>query len=84
MFEVLLERSAEKDLGRLPNLMHDRIIRAISAPAKNPRPAGCRKLTGSENDWRIRVSDYRVIYEIIDAERIIRVNRIRHRREVYR
>jgi mRNA interferase RelE/StbE len=38
----------------------------------------------SKNDWRIRVGDYRVIYEIADAIRIVRVNRVRHRREVYR
>jgi mRNA interferase RelE/StbE len=50
----------------------------------NPRPPGCRKLVGSKNDWRIRVGDYRVIYEIADAIRIVRVNRVRHHREVYR
>ena len=43
-----------------------------------------RKLAGLENDWRIRVGDYRVIYDIEDVSRTIRVNRIRHRREVYR
>ncbi len=39
---------------------------------------------GSKNDWRIRVGDYRVIYEIADKGRVVRVNRVRHRREVYR
>jgi mRNA interferase RelE/StbE len=52
--------------------------------ATNPRPSGCRKLAGSVHDWRIRVGDYRVIYEIADAVRIVRINRVRHRREVYR
>jgi len=56
----------------------------VSALSKNPRPFGCRKLSGSENDWRIRVGDYRVIYEIADANRIVRINRVRHRKEVYR
>ena len=84
MFEVLLEQSAEKDLGRLSNPVHDRIVRSISTLAKNPRPVGCRNLAGRGNDWRIRAGDYRVIYEIINADRIVRVNRIRHRREVYR
>jgi mRNA-degrading endonuclease RelE of RelBE toxin-antitoxin system len=55
-----------------------RVSRTIRA-----RPV-CRKLTGSKNDWRIRVGDYRVIYEITDAIRVVRVNRVRHRREVYR
>ena len=84
MFEVLLERRAEKDLRRLPQSVHDRIVRAMNALSRNPRPPGCRKLTGSENDWRVRVGDYRVIYEIADAVKVVRVYRVRHRREVYR
>jgi mRNA interferase RelE/StbE len=84
MYRVLLERAAEKDLSRLPAETHDRVIEAIQALASNPRPVGCRKLTGSKHDWRIRVGDYRVVYEIADVIRIVRVNRVRHRREVYR
>jgi len=84
MYRVLLERSAERDLGRLSSEVHDRVIVAIRSLAANPRPPGCRKLAGSKSDWRIRVGDYRVIYEIADAIRVVRVNRVRHRREVYR
>ena len=84
MYRVLLERTAEKDLSRLSAEIHDRVIAAIQALAKNPRPSGCRKLAGSKHDWRIRVGDYRVIYEIADEIRIVRVNRVRHRQEVYR
>lgn len=84
MYRVLLESTAEKDLSRLSSEIHDRVIVAIQALAANPRPSGCRKLAGSKNDWRIRVGDYRVIYEIADEIRIVRVNRVRHRRDVYR
>ena len=84
MYRIFLERAAEKDLGRLAPGIHDRVIEAIKNLAENPRPSGCRKLSGSKNDWRIRVGDYRVIYEIADAIRVVRVNRIRHRREVYK
>lgn len=84
MYRVLLERGAEKDLSRLSTEMHDRVIAAIQALANNLRPPGCRKLVGSKNDWRIRVGDYRVVYEIADTIRVVRVNRVRHRREVYR
>lgn len=84
MYRILLERAAEKDLSRLSSEMHDRVIAAIQMLADNPRPSGCRKLAGSKHDWRIRVGDYRVIYEIADAIRIVRVNRVRHRRDVYR
>ena len=84
MYRVFLERAAEKDLKDLPLKLHNRIIAALQTLAKSPRPSGCRKLTGSDNDWRIRVSDYRIVYEIDDAAEIVRVNRVRHRREVYR
>lgn len=84
MYRVLLERGAEKDLSRLSAEIHGCVIVAIQALASNPRPPGCRKLTGSKNDWRIRVGDYRIVYEIADEIRIVRVNRVRHRREVYR
>jgi mRNA interferase RelE/StbE len=84
MYRVLLERGAEKDLARLSSQIHNRVIAAIQALANNPRPSACRKLVGSKNDWRIRVGDYRVIYEIADEIRVVRVNRVRHRREVYR
>ena len=79
MYRVFLERAAEKDLKDLPSRLHNRIIVALQTLAKNPRPAGCRKLTGSDNDWRIRVGDYRIVYEIDDTAKIIRVNRVRHR-----
>ncbi len=84
MYRVLLERGAERDLGRLSTEVHERVVVAIKGLAVNPRPPACRKLTGTKNDWRIRVGDYRVIYEIADEIRIVRINRVRHRREVYR
>jgi mRNA interferase RelE/StbE len=83
-YRVLLERAAERDLTRLSSEIHGRVIAAIQGLAKNPRPPGCRKLAGCERDWRIRVGDYRVIYEIADEIRVVRVNRARHRRDVYR
>ena len=58
MYRVLLERGAEKDLGRLSSEIHDRVIAAIQALANNPRPPGSPKLAGRKNDWRIRVGDY--------------------------
>jgi len=84
MYRVLLERAAERDLRRLPARLHNRIISAIQELADEPRPTGCRKLSGSDRDWRIRTGDYRIVYEIDDAAKEVRVNRVRHRREVYR
>jgi len=84
VYEVLLERRAERDLKRLPPEVFNRIVLEIKALAQTPRPPGCRKLEGSKRDWRIRIADYRVLYEIDDQSKAIRVMRVRHRREVYR
>ena len=84
MYEVYLERSAENDLKRLPTSTFDRILHQIKTLAENPRPSGCRKITGSNNDWRIRIGDYRVLYEVNDRVKAVRVMRVRHRREAYR
>ena len=84
MYEVYLERAAEQDLKRLSSKDFQRIISKIKALAKSPRPTGCRKLFSSKSDWRIRVGDYRIVYEIDDREEVVRVMRIRHRREAYK
>ena len=84
MYQIVIERRAEKDMDRLPQAVFRRVSEAIMGLASNPRPPGCRKLVGGDEDWRIRVGDYRVIYQIADTLRIVRVNRVRHRREVYR
>jgi mRNA interferase RelE/StbE len=84
MYRVVVERSAEKDLRRLSLDARSRVADALRGLANNPRPAGSRKLAGTKHDWRIRVGDYRVIYEIADEIRVVRIYRVRHRREVYR
>ena len=84
MFEIVLERTAEKDLRRLSDEVHDRVIEGISVLATDPRPPGSKKLAGSKSNWRIRVGDYRVLYQIADIVRVVRVYRVRHRRDVYR
>jgi mRNA interferase RelE/StbE len=82
--KILLERNAEKDLDRLPPGFRSRIIAAIRRLADEPRPPGCRKLIGGTDDWRIRVGAYRILYEIDDRAKVLRINRVRHRRDVYR
>lgn len=84
MYEVFLEKSAENDLKRLPPSIFQRIIPQLRTLADKPRPFGCRKISGSKNDWRIRIGDYRIIYEIDEKTRFVKVMRVRHRREVYR
>ena len=84
MHKVYLERAAERDLRRLSAEDFQRVISHIRGLAENPRPTGCRKISGSERDWRIRIEDYRLIYEIDDKAMAVRVMRLRHRREAYR
>ncbi|MGK7958552.1 MAG: type II toxin-antitoxin system RelE/ParE family toxin [Crocosphaera sp.] len=84
IYEVLLEKQAERDLRKLPADIFKRIIPVIRKLADNPRPSGCRKLKNAEQDYRVRVGTYRIIYEIDDRNREIKVMRVRHRKESYR
>ncbi|MBI4337558.1 MAG: type II toxin-antitoxin system RelE/ParE family toxin [Chloroflexi bacterium] len=84
VYEVYVERAAQRDLRRLPPEEFQRVVAVIRALAENPRPPGCRKLSGSENDWRLRIGDRRVLYEVDDSAQAVRVMRVRHRREAYR
>jgi mRNA interferase RelE/StbE len=84
VYEVYVEKAAESDLKRLSTTIFHRVIPQIRNLAENPRPSGCRKLTGSKNDWRIRIGDYRVLYEIDEKAHAVRIMRVRHRREAYR
>ena len=84
MYEVEFVTSAAKEFRSLEDNIKGRIAVAIDALRQNPRPRGVRKLRGHERLYRIRVGSYRVVYEIDDQARLVRVTRIRHRREVYR
>lgn len=84
MHNVYLESRVKKELDDLDKSIFDRIIREIKFLAHNPHPAGCKKIVGSKQSWRIRVGDYRVVYEIDDQQSQVRILRVRHRKEVYR
>lgn len=83
-YAVRFRKSAEKDLHRLDATVQRRVLRASEALADEPRPAGCKKLHASEDAYRIRVGDYRIIYTVDDGVLVVAIERIRHRREVYR
>lgn len=84
VYEVHLERRAERDLRRLSPSDFARVIDEIKALSEETRPPGCRKIAGSVRDWRIRVGDYRIIYEVCDSTKVVRVMQVRHRSEAYR
>jgi mRNA interferase RelE/StbE len=83
-YNVRLKRSAEKDLRRIDKSRVPGIIAAIEKLEEDPRPAGCRKLVSSDTSYRIRVGDYRVLYLIEDSVCVVEVERVRHRKDVYR
>jgi mRNA interferase RelE/StbE len=82
-YRVILPRSVQKKLDRLPDDVVKRILSRLGELETNPRPTDVKKLKG-RNAWRIRIGDYRVIYEIHDRELQILVITVGHRREVYR
>ena len=82
-YVVQLKKSAEEELAALPAQVQTRIIAALQDLANDPRPDGCKKLKGSEHTYRIRVGDYRVIYEIYDGRLIVFVLRIADRKDAH-
>jgi mRNA interferase RelE/StbE len=80
--KITFKPSSIKELGRLPAKAQTAVLEKIQSLANNPRPPGAIKLTNSEL-YRIRISTYRVIYEINDQEIKIVIIRIRHRRDAY-
>ena len=82
-YTITFARSARKELEALDSAVINRIFPKIEALATEPRPTGCLKLTGEENLWRIRVGDYRVVYEIDDKHKKVDIIAVRHRREAY-
>lgn len=76
--------SAAKVLRKLDKPTARRLLDAIGALPIDPRPAGCIQLKGGDGELRIRVGDYRIVYDVQDDELVVLVLRVGHRREVYR
>jgi mRNA interferase RelE/StbE len=83
-FNLYWRKSTRKDLRRIPREMVSRIIAQIEKLADEPLPHGSEKLTGSEHTYRIRIGDYRVVYELLHDAKIVEIQRVRHRKDVYR
>ena len=83
MYELVVRARVRKSLVRLPKNVYRRVSNTIEGLREEPRPPGCRKLSDREG-WRLRVGDYRIIYEIDDEERVVTILQVGHRRDVYR
>ena len=83
-YRVEIKKSAKKEIAGLPRREQRRVMSAIEALADVPRPRGVRKLTGTDDIYRLRVGAYRVVYQIGDKKLIVYVVKVGDRKEVYR
>jgi mRNA interferase RelE/StbE len=82
-YQVLIKPTAEKQIAKLPKKIQKQIIIKLRELRLNPRPHDCRKLT-NEDLYKLRVGDYRIIYQIQDEILYVTIVRVGHRKEVYR
>ena len=84
MYKILITTTAEKQLKKLSKDAQRKISAIIVSLGIEPRPYSCKKLSGTSSTYRIRVGDYRIIYDILKHEVIITILKIGHRRDVYK
>ena len=84
MYTIEIAPAAERALKKLQADIQKRIIKALLKLEADPRPAGVKKLSGEDDLYRIRVGDYRIVYQVQDNKLVVLVVRVAHRREVYR
>jgi len=83
-YTLVVLRTAKRAIARLPQATRSRVVQAIDTLVIVPRPVGCVKLAGPGDRYRVRVGDYRILYEVRDGELVVTVVRVGHRRDVYR
>ena len=83
-YALIVKPSAAKDIERLPATVQRRVLQRLAQIQANPGLPGCAKLAGAPNTYRVRVGSWRIVYEIDDAQHIVYVTIVAHRREVYR
>ena len=84
LYQITFARSARKELQALPLAVAERILSRIEILSDNPGPSGCKKLRGPTRLWRLRVGEYRIVYDINDETRVVDISIVRHRSEAYR
>ncbi|UKP00127.1 type II toxin-antitoxin system RelE family toxin [Nostoc sp. UHCC 0870] len=83
-YTVVISKSVQKQIDNLPNDAMARVIEKIQNLTSEPRPDGIVKLKGFDNEYRIRVGDYRVRYEIDDESQLVQILQCKHRKDVYK
>ncbi len=83
-YKVLISNSAEKQLKKLPQQVQQKLIAVIVALGFDPHPYGSKKLSGYDSTYRVRVGDYRVIYELEHMEVTVTILKLGHRKDIYK
>jgi len=83
MYKVEIVKSAIKELAKIPTKEAIKLTEKINELKENPRPKGCIKLSGTKDEYRIRVGNYRVLYTIEDNVLLVQVFKVGHRKDVY-
>jgi mRNA interferase RelE/StbE len=83
-YRIEVSATAERQIRKLPRADQIRVVRVIQALSRDPRPPGCRKLTGHDDVFRVRIGRYRVLYSIEDRHLIVIVLKVGDRKDVYR
>ena len=84
LYRVEVKSSAQREIARRPGDTRRRVLLAIVNLAGAPHPVGSRKIIGTDDTYRVRVGDYRVVYEVADRVLIVFIIRVAHRKDVYR
>lgn len=83
-YEVIIPKKVAKQIRALPANISRKILSSLSSLEQNPRPNDVKKLKGYDQTYRIRVGDYRVVYDIEDNKLIVLILSCRHRKNVYK
>lgn len=83
-YKIVWKQSARKELEKLPKAIVGKIINAVEELSDIPYPQGVRKLVGVHQTFRLRVGDYRVVYNVVNDILTIEIIRVKHRKDVYR
>ena len=83
-YTILYRRGVERDMSKLPSVVLKRVDATILGLGSNPRPHGSKKLSGHANLYRVRVGDWRIVYEVSDVRREIEIQIVANRKDVYR
>jgi mRNA interferase RelE/StbE len=84
LYKIEWKRSATKELRQLPKNAIQKALSIVETLTNNPHPNASKKLSGTDNTYRIRFGDYRIIYNVMDQVLIIEVIRVGHRKDIYR